>query len=108
MKEIPATRLAQAPGAVVDTVLAEGPTWLTRSGRPVLALVPRDRYELQEYERDTLRDYLRRLAFVITGDMPDRALPIADLVQLAEALLDTAATVTDRAARPAATTAKEA
>lgn len=90
-KEITSTRLAQAPGAVVDDVLANGTTWLTRSGRRVVALVPHDRYERDEYERDLLWAQLGRLMKAFTGDWPGSpAVSLEQLVELTEkAITDT-------------------
>jgi antitoxin (DNA-binding transcriptional repressor) of toxin-antitoxin stability system len=90
-KEITSTRLAQAPGAVVDEVLASGTTWLTRSGRRVVALVPHDQFQRAEYERDLLWAQLGRLMQAVTGHWPgNHAVSLEQLVELTEkAITDT-------------------
>lgn len=106
MDEVTSKRLHDEPGAVIDEVRTGGPKWLTRSGRRVVALVPHDRYEHHEHQREVALDYLRRLAFVVTGEMPSSQLTTEQVVELGESLLDTVAAVVDRSA--AATTREPA
>lgn len=85
--EITSTRLAKAPGAVVDQVLAEGTTWLTRSGRRVIAFVPRAEHETAERERTELHALVNRL-LQVAGVAPHTTPPsvehLAALVDMVE------------------------
>lgn len=88
-REITATRLAQAPGAVVDDVLNEGPAWLTRSGRRVIALVPSTDHSRAEHQREVLWEQLGRLVEAAGGTWPGaHALNTAAMLDLTQDLID--------------------
>jgi antitoxin (DNA-binding transcriptional repressor) of toxin-antitoxin stability system len=85
--EITSTQLAQVPGAVVDQVLTGGTTWLTRSGRRVIALVPRAEHERAEHERAELHSLVTRLlhaAGVAPHTTPPGVEHLAALVDMVE------------------------